>query len=591
MKHKKGIARLLELSQQKATMLLLASLLSAIASILQFIPYLASYLIVREFIINAEDASAVDKNYVLFCGISAILGVLATMLCTGISFILSHIAAHKILYNIRIALLSHLSKLPLGYFNATTKGEIHKNLQENVEAIEHFIAHKIPEFLMTIIGALSIFAVFLWVDWRFGIISIAVYILAMVVQFSIYKKGSMQEEIKKFFTMQEQINARCIEFIDGMSVIKLFNKSAFSFGNLAQSIKQYKDYTLNFAYKCMPTFCIFNTLINGFVFFLLPLAAFLLANNPLDIALVCVVIFFVLMSNGLIAPLLKILSLSSEIMQINEGVERIDKIFAKQPLKQSQNPIIPTSFDIKFDCVSFNYDDVEILRNISFHLKEGEHLVIVGASGSGKSTLLSLIARFYDATQGNIFIGGVNIKEISEETLMHTLSLVFQESFLFLDSLLENIKAGCKDATTEEILQAASLAQCDAIIKTYGLESKIGTNGIHLSGGESQRINIARAFLKNSPILLLDEITGNLDRHNEMLINKALENLIKTQNKTIIMVAHRLSSIKYAHKVALIDEGKLIDFGTHQELLERCLNYQNLWKIYADTQKWSFERE
>lgn len=584
---KKGIARLLQLSRQKSTMLICAGVFSGISSMLQFVPYFVGYLIVCEFIQNANDLNAVDKDYVLLCGIAAVVSIVASLLCSATSFVLSHFAAYRILYNIRIALLSHLAKLPLGYFSATTKGEIHKNIQENVEKIENFVSHKIPEFLMTIVGALAIFAVFLWADWHFGLICILTYIVALIVQFSVYQKGSMQEEIKRFFNKLEQINARCIEFVDGMSVIKLFNKSAFSFGNLAQSIRDYKEYTLSFAYKCMPTYSIFNVLVNCFVFFLLPLASFLIAKNPLDIALVLTIIFFVMMSNGLISPLLKILALSSEIMQINEGVERIDAILDKQPLPQSKNPLTPTHFDISFDNVSFSYGDTHTLSDVRFHLKQGERLVIVGASGSGKSTILSLIARFYDVTQGAIYIGGVDIREMSEETLMDCLSFVFQDSFLFLDSIVENIKAGCKDATIEDVLQAAHLAQCDDIIQANGIDCHIGVGGANLSGGESQRINIARAFLKNAPILLLDEITANLDTHNEILINKAIDNLTQTHNKTIIMVAHKLTSIKYAHKVALVDEGKLIDFGTHTELLQRCEKYQNLWNMYADTQKWS----
>lgn len=587
--NKKGIARLLQLSKQKSTMLIFAGILSAISAILQFVPYFASYLIVCEFVIYFDNISAVDKDYVLLCGLSAIGAIVGSMVCIGASFTLSHFAAYRILYNIRLELLKHLATLPLGYFSATTKGEIHKNIQENVEKIENFVAHKIPEFLMTIIGAIAIFGVFLWADWRFGLICIATYIVALCVQFSIYQKGSMKEEIKKFFSMQEQINTRCIEFVDGMSIIKLFNKSAFSFQNLAQSIQAYKDYTLGFAYKCTPTFTIFNIIVHCFIFFILPLAAFLVAQAPLDIVLVLTILFFVMMSNGLIAPMLKILTLSYEVMQINEGVERIDKIFSQKPLPQAQNPRLPEHFDITFENVSFSYGHCAALSDISFHLKQGEHLVIVGASGGGKSTLLSLIARFYDVSSGSIRIGGVDIREMSEEGLMNCLSLVFQDSFLFLDSLRENIKAGCKNASDSEILAAAHLAQCDEIIAKYGLDCQIGKEGVNLSGGEAQRINIARAILKDSPILLLDEITANLDTTNEHAINQALNNLTHSSDKTIIMVAHKLSSIKFADKVALVDEGKLLDFGTHNELIKRCAAYQNLWDTYAHTQEWAIQ--
>ncbi|RDU60963.1 ABC transporter ATP-binding protein [Helicobacter marmotae] len=594
--HKRGIARLLELSKQKATMLILAGIFSGLSAILQFVPYFASYLIVCEFVINAHDLSAVDRDYVLLCGLSAILAVVASMVFVGVSFTLSHFAAYRILYNIRLALLGHLSSLPLGYFTATTKGEIHKNVQENVEKIENFIAHKIPEFLMTLIGAIAIFAVFIWADWRFGCICIGVYIFALFVQFSIYTKGSMKEEIKRFFSHQEQMNARSIEFVDGMSLFKLFNKSAFSFANLASSIYAYRDYTLSFAYKCMPTFAVFNLLINCFIFFILPLSAFLVAEEPLDIMLVLTIVFFVMMSNGLIAPLLKIMNLSSEVMQINEGVARIDTIFAQKPLKIAANPIAPKHFDITFEHVSFEYENGrEVLSDVSFSLKEGEHLVIVGESGSGKSTLLTLLARFYDVKSGRILIGGVDIRNMSEEGLLGCLSLVFQDSFLFMDTLRENIKAGCKEASDEQILQAARLAQADEIVQKYSLDcpigERLGSDGVKLSGGEAQRINIARALLKDSPILLLDEITSSLDTYNENAINKALKALITSSKKSIIMVAHKLGSVKYAHKVALMDKGRLLAFGTHRELLESCSEYKHLWELHTRAQSWSIENK
>ncbi|MWV62612.1 ATP-binding cassette domain-containing protein [Helicobacter saguini] len=594
---KKGIARLLELSSQKSFMLVFSGIFSALSAILQFVPYFASYLIACEFILYPLDS--IDNAYVLYCGLIAIVSVFASMVCTGVSFTLSHFAAYRILYNIRLRILAHLATLPLGYFTATTKGEIHKNVQENVEKIENFIAHKIPEFLMTLIGALSIFGVFLWANVWLGLVCIAVYIIALRVQFSIYKKGSMKEEIERFYGMQERINARSIEYVDGMSAIKLFNKSAFSFSNLANSINAYKNYTLSFTYKCMPTFAAFNVLTNCFIFFIMPLSAYFILQDTQDLVFVLTILFFVMMSNGLIAPLLKILTLSSEVMQISEGVRRIDNIFKIKPLLESSNPQIPKNYDITFKNVNFVYPldskdsnanstesktEKFALKNINFTLKQGEFLVILGQSGGGKSTILSLLARFFDIESGEIKIGGVNIKDIKTQDLMNLLSLVFQDSFLFLDTLSENIKAGCKNASEKEVLKAIKDSNCAKIVQKIGLDSIINKDS--LSGGETQRVNIARAMLKNAPIFLLDEITANLDTHNENAINKSISTLSK-QDKTIIMVTHKLQSVKYADKIALIDKGELIAFGSHSELLQSCQMYKDMWQMQHKAREWS----
>lgn len=581
---KKGISRLLELSSQKSFMLIISSIFSALSAILQFVPYFASYLIACEFIL--KNADSIDKEYVLYCGLGAILSVVISMIFTAFSFTLSHFAAYRILYNIRLKLLAHLATLPLGYFTASTKGEIHKNVQENVEKIENFIAHKIPEFLMTLVGAVAIFGVFLWANIWLGIICILVYILALYIQFSIYSKGNMKAEIKRFYDMQERINARSIEYVDGMSVVKLFNKSAFSFSNLANSINAYKNYTLSYTYKCMPTFAGFNVLVNCFIFFIMPLGAYFVLREPQDLVFVLTILFFVMMSNGLISPLLKILNLSSEIMQINEGVERIDKIFKVSALIESNSPKTPNNFDITFKNVSFSYDSNLALNNINFSIKQGEHLVILGESGSGKSTILSLIARFFDISNGEILIGNVNIKDIKNTDLMDYLSLVTQDSFLFLDTLRENIKAGCINASEDRILKAIKDSNCEDLADKIGLDSIINKDA--LSGGEAQRVNIARAMLKNAPIFLLDEITANLDTYNESSINVAISNL-KTQNKTIIMVTHKLASVKYADKIAIMDKGNLIDFGSHNELKKRCSMYQQMWEMQKFATAWSVE--
>ena len=594
-KPKKGVPRLLEISGEKKTLLAFSSLLSALSAILQFVPYFAGYWIVQEFVLNAHDLASVDKNLVFYCALIAISSVVISMLLQGATFTLSHFAAYRILYNLRLRLARHLATLPLGYFTHTTKGAIHKTLQENVEKIENFVAHKIPEFIQSIVGACAIFVIFVWSDWRLAIVCVAVYLVGLFVQFSVYGKTKVEMKacLEQFFSKLESINSSSMEFIKGITVVKMFGKSIFAFQDFAKSVEDYHHFTLSFTYKCMRPFGIFTTLVNGFILFVLPFCAYFITRDTFNLYDILVCVFFILLSNGLIAPFLRLFNLSSELMQISEAVERVDTIFRQKPLPQSKNPRKPTRFDIEFKSVDFAYQNPNgelsaknALKNVSFSLKQGESLAIVGKSGVGKSSIVHLLARFFEVSSGEILMGGINIKDIAERDLMESMSFVFQENFMFLDSLRENIKAG-KEASDEEILHAAHLAQCDEIITKYGLDCVIGQGGMNLSGGEAQRINLARAILKNAPILLLDEVNSALDSENEAKLNEALKNLAR--GKTLIMVAHKLNSALKCDKVALMEKGEIIALGTHKDLLKSCPQYKELWNLYNDTQQWSIK--
>ncbi len=594
-KPKKGVPRLLEISGEKKTLLAFSSLLSALSAILQFVPYFAGYWIVQEFVLNAHDLENVDKNLVFYCALIAISSVIVSMLLQGATFTLSHFAAYRILYNLRLRLARHLATLPLGYFTHTTKGAIHKTLQENVEKIENFVAHKIPEFIQSVVGACAIFVIFVWSDWRLAIVCVAVYLVGLFVQFSVYGKTKVEMKacLEQFFSKLESINSSSMEFIKGISVVKMFGKSIFAFQDFAKSVEDYHHFTLSFTYKCMRPFGVFTTLVNGFILFALPFCAYFITRDTFNLYDILVCVFFILLSNGLIAPFLRLFNLSSELMQISEAVERVDTIFRQKPLPQSKNPLKPTRFDIEFKSVDFAYQNPNgelsakhALKNVSFALRQGESLAIVGKSGAGKSSIVHLLARFYERERGGIFIGGVDIKDIAECDLMEAMSFVFQENFMFLDSLRENIKAG-KEASDDEILHAAHLAQCDEIITKYGLDCVIGQGGMNLSGGEAQRINLARAILKNAPILLLDEVNSALDSENEAKLNEALKNLAR--GKTLIMVAHKLNSALKCDKVALMEKGEILALGTHKDLLKSCPQYKELWNLYNDTQQWSIK--
>ena len=576
---KRGLARLFDLAGEKKSTIIFSSLLSALAAIAQILPFFASYKIAAALLLNSSDLA----QQISFWALVAIASLVLSMLLVGAAFILSHFAAYRILYNIRLRLCEHLARLPLGFFSQHSKGEIHKNIQENVEFIENFIAHKIPEFVMTASQALFLFGVFFYVDFRVGLLAFLVYALALYINFSIYKKESMKAAISEYFTRLERINSSSIELVRGISIVKLFSKNIENFGFFARNLRAYRDFTLDFAKRGMRSYLVFASLVNGFVFVLLPLFAFLLLQKGAKLELVLELLFFLLLCGALISPMLNIITLSRALMQINEGVARVDSLFKQRPLSEPQKSKIPANFDIEFKNLSFAYKDKEVLKDISFKLKQGQSLAIIGESGAGKSTILNLLARFYDFERGEILIGGVSIKELKNEDLMRILSPVFQESFLFKDSLRANIQAGLS-ASDEEILKASKLAGCESILAKHSLDAIIGEQGFELSLGEAMRINIARALLKNTPILLLDEINAALDYENELKIKNALDELKK--DKCVLIIAHRLSSIKNADLILFLQKGCIKALGTHEELLRQSKEYQELLALYEDIERW-----
>lgn len=422
---------------------------------------------------------------------------------------------------------------------------------------------------------------------------VATYVVAICVQFSTYGKSKeeMKHCLEQYFDKLESINASSIEFVKGISVVKMFGKSISSFQDFAKSVEEYHHFTLGFTYKCMRPFGLFGTLVNGFILFTLPFCAYFITRDTFNLYDILLCVFFILLSNGLIAPFLRLFNLSGELMQISEGVERIDKIFGSKPLPQSQNPQKPTRFDIAFESVDFAYADSSgkpydknALKNVSFALKEGESLAIVGKSGSGKSSVLRLLGRFYEPSSGAIKIGNANKKAslkniagLEIESLMAKFSMVFQNPYLFGGSVKSNVAFGKEDASDEEIEEALKSANALEFVNAlpYGIDTKVSESGASLSGGERQRISIARCNLKNSPIILLDEITSSLDVYNEFAMQRALNRLAK--DKTIIIITHKLKSVMNCDKIVFLKNGEIVESGTHKQLLALEGEYAKMW--------------
>jgi len=505
----------------------------------------------------------------------------------------SHVAAFRILYGLRIKLAEHLGKLSLGYLNSSSTGAIKKTMEQNIEKIETFIAHTIPDLVNVTATVILMFFIFFSLNGWMATICLTCIILSIGLQFATFFGKKANEFMKTYFDTQEQMSASAVQYVRGMPIVKIFGQSVRSFCQFNEEIETYKRYALKVCDTYQPGMITFTVLLNSLVTFIIPAGLLLLSGNPENIALATVWLFFIIMGPGVASPIYKLTFLGSGTKEINEGVNRIDNIFAEKVVSETPYPKIPTSYDIEFKNVSFAYKNIkegtrtEALKNISFVAKHGEITALVGPSGSGKSTIANLIPRFWDIiSQGEISIGGINIKNIETRQLMNMVSFVFQDTFLFFDTLYENIRVGRPDATQEEVIAAAQAAQCHDFIQNLpnGYNTTIGDTGVYLSGGEAQRVCVARAILKNAPILVLDEATAFADPENEYKMQQALQHLIK--DKTVIIIAHRLSSIISAQQILVLKDGTLVQQGRHETLSTIEGVYKKMWNAYTEAFAW-----
>lgn len=391
------------------------------------------------------------------------------------------------------------------------------------------------------------------------------------------------------------MSASAVQYVRGMPVVKIFGQSVRSFRQFNAEIEAYKTYALKVCDTYQPGMVAFTVLLNSLVTFFFPIGILLVGGSPGDIALAAVWLFFIVMGPGVASPVYKLMYLGGGTREINEGVVRIDRIFDRRPVPEPAEPRVPTTYDIEFRHVGFSYSNeaeatrTEALRDISFTARQGEITALVGPSGSGKSTVANLIPRFWDVGQGEIRIGGIDIREIATERLMDIVSFVFQETFLFYDTLYENIRTGRPDATHEEVVAAAKAAQCHEFIERLpdGYATRIGDRGVYLSGGEAQRVCVARAILKNAPVLVLDEATAFADPENEWKMQQALQHLIR--DKTVIIIAHRLSSIVAAQQILVLRQGQLVQSGRHEVLSKTDGVYKKMWDAYTDAFRWQLD--
>ena len=595
-KRKTGLARLIEIAGTKRRLLIGAMLLAVITAIVQFVPIIAVYNILIELAEHALDPSLIDKAYIWLWSYIALGAFFAFGVLTFASLMLSHIAAFNILYEIRMQLVQKMVRLPLGFFSRRASGELKKIMSDDVERIELFIAHHLPDIVTALLFPLILVSYMFAVDWRLAIVVLAVLAMAFYVMGRMYTGKKIREVSKRYVETLGRMNASIVEYIRGIPVVKVFQQTIYSFKNFHAAIEEYEKFASGYALKCRIPLTGFTVTLNGTFVLLIPVAMFILSGVSGQAAYENVVLDFLFYS--LFTPVCatmmnRIMFASEQLMAAKSAVSRVDEILQEKPLKEPEHPLIPADASIVFSDVSFAYPGTKekALDHISFEVPTGKTVALVGASGSGKSTAASLIPRFYDVQSGSVTIGGVDVRNIEKQELMKRVAFVFQNTCLFKDTLLNNIKAARPDATKEEVLKAADEAQCKDIIDRLpdGLDTLVGTGGTYLSGGENHRIALARAILIDAPIIVLDEATAFADAENEHQIQLAFERL--TQNKTVMMIAHRLSTIQDADLILVFKEGQIAERGTHEELVALNGIYSSMWKDYQTSIAWKVGKE
>ncbi|WP_313181770.1 ABC transporter ATP-binding protein [Lacrimispora sp.] len=590
---KTGIARLVELAATKKPLMISSVILSALASVASFVPYIAIYFVVREVMGVFPDFKNLDLQRTVGFGWLAFGGILLNVLLYFAALMCSHLAAFGTLYELKVNFASHLAGLPLGFHMLVGSGKLRKIMDENIEKIEGFIAHQLPDLVASFVAPVVMFIILLAVDWRFGLAAVAGIVIAFTIQIKAYGNDGAKTMMAKYQSALEDMNNASVEYVRGITVVKAFKQTVFSFRRMHSAIKEYTRMVIPYTMSWENYMSAFQTVINNIYLFLIPVGILIGLHTSDYSGFAATFIFYLIFVPSIASVLMKIMYVSSSGMQIIGGVERMDEILNTPPLMNPQRPKEISSHEIVFENVSFSYvgQEAQALSDISFRAEENQITAIVGPSGGGKTTIAHLIPRFFDVTEGRIKIGGVDVRDMRSEYLMEKVSFVFQDVFLFKQSIMDNIRLGNQGATDEQVIAAAKAAQCHEFIEKLPekYHTVIGTKGVHLSGGEQQRIAIARAIVKDAPIVLLDEATAFSDPENEHLIQQAFQKLM--HGKTVIMIAHRLSTIRSADKIIVVDKGCLVEQGKHDELLERRGKYSDMWDVYTKALDWKMDRK
>lgn len=564
-------------------------ILSGVSAAFALIPFYFLWRIIKEVLTVMPDfskaAGLIHNGWmaVLFAALSLLIYICALM-C-------SHLAAFRVQANLRKAMLHHVITLPLGTLEKEGSGKVRKTIQECSGATETFLAHQLPDMVGAYVTPLGLVVLLFAFDWRFGLICLIPIVLSFVVMMVFMTGPTLKVKMQEYQNALEDMSNEAVEYVRGVPVVKTFGQTVYSFEKFKKSIDRYSEWAISYTKSMRIPMCLLTILINGIFAFILA-AGIWFTKGGISTTLVLNILFYIILTPILTVTMTKIMFQSENNMLLEDAMKRMDNILSLEPLKETQNAKNPKENSVELRHVSYSYDErTQALKDISLSIKGGQTVAFVGPSGSGKTTLANVISRFFDVKEGEVLIGGVNVKDISKEKLMETVSFVFQNSRLIKGTILDNVKLGKPDAAEEEVMTALRQAQCMDIVEKMpdGVHTVIGTNGVYLSGGEGQRIAIARAILKNAPIIILDEATAFADPDNEVRVQAAFKELAK--DRTVIMIAHRLSTVTSADCIYVLKDGSIAEHGTDSELKNKGGIYAEMMKNYISSVNWKVGKE
>ena len=588
-KKQNALSRLMDIAGEHKYLVYLSWILAVLSAWIALVPFYDVWRIIKEILEVKPDYA--NATHITAYGWQAVEFALLAMAAYIVALMCSHKAAFRVQSNMRVSMMEHIMKLPLGYVESQGTGKIRKVVNDSSAATETFIAHNLPDKAVSAATPIGLLVMMMVFDWRLGLISLIPAVIAFILMGTLMMGPKMAEDMKQYQNSLETMSAEAVEYVRGIPVVKTFGQTVFSFKRFKAAIDDYEKWTLDYTKSMMLPMIGFTTASNG-IFAALIIAAYTLGGNQITTQFALNLIFYILITSTLTTTLMKVAYAGESQMIVEDALNRMDGIFAVLPLPLSDKKSIPKDSSISIENVTFAYDESKdnAIDGITMHVKAGEHVALVGPSGGGKTTLASLIARFWDVKSGSIRLGGADVKDIDAKELMNQVSYVFQDSKLLKMSILENVRMGRPDAGDDEVMKALQAAQCMDIIEKFpdGVNTVIGSKGIYVSGGEAQRLSIARAFLKNAPVLILDEATAFADPDNERLVQKAFENLAK--DKTVIMIAHRLSTVADADCIYVLKDGRIAESGTHDELTAKNGIYTHMWNEYNKSVNWQVGR-
>lgn len=588
MKKQSNLSRLINYAGPYKVLVYLSWILSGVSAVLALLPFYFLWKIIQEVLnVMPDFAQATELTY---NGWMALITAVASMLVYIAGLMCSHIAAFRVQANLRKGMMSHIMTLPLGVMERLGSGKVRKTVNECSASTETYLAHQLPDMVGAYVTPVGLLFMLFAFDWRFGLFCLVPIALSFVVMMTQMTGPVLNEKMNEYQNALEDMSNEAVEYVRGIPVVKTFGQTVFSFRRFRDSIDRYSEWAISYTKSMRRPMCLLTMLINGIFAFILG-GGLWLATGNLSNDLILNILFYIIITPVLTVTMTKIMFQSENTMLLDDSMKRIDELLDLEPLPENGKKL-PKDSSVSLKNVSYSYDGEEkALNHISLDIASGETVAFVGPSGGGKTTLANIISRFFDADEGQVSIGGVNVKDIPKAKLMETVSFVFQNSHLLKGSILENVRMARPAASEEEVLQALEQAQCMDIIAKFpeGIHTVIGTEGVYLSGGEQQRIGIARAILKNAPILILDEATAYADPDNEVRIQEALGALAK--DKTIILIAHRLSTVAAADRIFVLKDGKIAESGSLDDLQKRDGIFAEMMMDYASSIQWKVGKE